>query len=711
MKYFTLLVLSLISLFASCNALNSITNVDYKLESGLYQPLFINFSVDNIFKNPYDQGDIKIDALIECPNKETLILPCFYLSEKDKVSNWQARFTPRIQGLYTFKIQVTQNEKEILSENKQFNIIPSEAKGLLSFDKTNPYFLKYDNGEKFRGLGLNVGWANEPKWDTREKYTFDRFFDAMHENQANFLRMWICPWNFPINWTPVVKYQMLTEEFTNWNNILSHSNGLNISQGTTPVTQADIGQLIKTTDTDENMVYQFDSVRAVKLMIYYKGAINKEDIQILSSADNTNYTKVITELSESWESAEGWRRIFLFSFGSISQPANYIKLVFKSSLKKENIRFSGIQFRYGKEISRLDCDGFSHYSNKNSEKLDSLFNQALSKDIHMILCLGYHGQFNPIMDSWGVNDEWQRNPYNIKNGGPCEKPADFFSNEIAKKHYKNYLRYFVARWGYSPVIVSWEFWNEIDIAMRNHNIPEADIVGWHKEMSDYLNSVDPYGHIITTSLSGGDMPDLWNLKNINLTQIHRYQVSNQFVQQTVDFINKYNKPHIIGEYAISWKGPENDFSNEQYEDEFHNGLWRGLFTPVAMLPLSWWWDFHYDKNQYFHFKPLASVIEVMKKQKSGFSPLKLEKQKEFDLLGLSSDSLYIIWIKKMGNLTKLSTSFSISKSGKFFVKKLNTRTNEWKDLEGISSLDNKITLKTIDLAEEKDIVLLIGRVE
>jgi hypothetical protein len=685
--------------------------LDFKTETGLYEPLYLNFSIDNEFVNPYDQDDIKVDVFFNTPNNDSLVLPCFYLASKGKVSTWQARFTPRKTGIYTFKIIVNQKGRKTVSKRKQFKVNPSNEKGLLSFDQSNAYFLKFDDGEKFRGLGLNVGWAYEPKWDTKDKYTFAKFFDAMQENHANLLRMWICPWNYPVEWTPVANYQMKTEEFVNWDHVLSHSNGLNIHQGTTPVTQADIGQLIKTTNTDESVVYQFDSVKAVKLMIYYKGALNKEDIQILASADNSNYNKIVTELSESWESADGWRRIFLFSFEAIPQPANYIKLVFKNNLVKENIKFSGIQFRYGTAISRLDCNGLSRYSVKNSEKLDSLFNQALSKDIHMILCLGYHGQFNPIMDSWGVNDEWQRNPYNVKNGGPCQKPADFFSNEIAKKHYKNYLRYFVARWGYSPVIVSWEFWNEIDIAMRNHNVPEADIVSWHKDMSDYLQSIDPYHHIITTSLSGGDLPELWKLKNIHLTQVHHYQPSIQFVEQTTDYINKYHKPHIIGEYAISWKGPGNDYTDEQYEDEFHDGLWRGFFSPVAMLPLSWWWDYHYDKNQYFHFKPLASVIDEMKKQESVFSPIKLEKQKGFDLLGLTSVDLHIVWIKKTGKTTKLGLSIPVPKNGNFAVKQLNTRTNDRKDLGKITSLDNKITLNAIDLDGNKDVVLLIEHIE
>jgi hypothetical protein len=183
--------------------------------------------------------------------------------------------------------------------------------------------------------------------------------------------------------------------------------------------------------------------------------------------------------------------------------------------------------------------------------------------------------------------------------------------------------------------------------------------------------------------------------------------SEKFVELTEDYINKYNKPHIIGEYAISWKGPGNDFPYEQYEDEFHDAMWRGLFSPVAMLPLSWWWDFHYDMNQYFHFKALATVIDAMAKQTSSFSRLKLEQQPGFDMLYLTSEELNIVWIKKLGNKTQLTFSLPVSKPGKYAIKKLNTRTNEFTNLGELTTSDNKILFNNIDLEGSKDIALLI----
>ncbi len=57
---------------------------------------------------------------------------------------------------------------------------------------------------------------------------------------------------------------------------------------------------------------------------------------------------------------------------------------------------------------------------------------------------------------------WHTNPYNAANGGPAATPADCFRNEEAKRLYRQRLRYTVARWGYSPSLFVWEFWNEWD---------------------------------------------------------------------------------------------------------------------------------------------------------------------------------------------------------------------------------------------------------
>lgn len=77
-----------------------------------------------------------------------------------------------------------------------------------------------------------------------------------------------------------------------------------------------------------------------------------------------------------------------------------------------------------------------------------------------MLSLLNHGAF-----STSTNPEWDRNPYNpynSVNGGPRDDPACFADHPDAVKYWNQRMRYIVARWEYSPNIMSWEFWNEVN---------------------------------------------------------------------------------------------------------------------------------------------------------------------------------------------------------------------------------------------------------
>jgi hypothetical protein len=678
-----------------------------------YEPLFISFDVMDPVQNPFDQKQIQVDLEITAPNAKSFILPCYYTQEESNPNQWQARFTPQQTGEYTFKIKIQKNNKTHYSERQNFTSGPpsgqSHRKGLLTYDKSNPLYLEYANGENFKGLGLNVGWVFEPKWNNPDKYTYEMFFSELHENDANFIRMWICPWNLPIEWTPVPTYEMLFDDFENWDQTLDNSAGLKLDEGHSKECQSDIGQLIKNSSTDEHLIYEVDDPKIFKLMLYHKGNLSTDDFELSYSTDNINYTSVDTKFSDSWNAYEDWKRVFLFSYELDGKNARYVKLKLKNSLVPENIKLAGIQIRHGDPVTVLDCNGLNHYSYKNSQKLDDLIKLSEKYGIKILITLGYHGVFNPIMDSWGANDEWQRNPYNQKNGGPCAQPADFFSNSDAKAAYKNYLRYFVARWGYSDVVAGWELWNEIDLAQKSQNIPVEDIILWHEEMSDYLKSIDPYNHLVTTSLSGNEFDKIWEAESIDITQIHQYRPTDDFVSFTNEMVEKFKKPHLIGEYAVDWKGPGFGYTEEEYEEAFRDGMWRGLFTESPILPLSWWWEFHLDNGHYRYFKPLGIVINEIKSLRNPISILKLPQPKGYQVLGLSSSKTILVWIKKMepNNLNEIQ--INLDHEGPFKYSSFNTSTGISSE-EKTTQLDDGIfRVNSQMLSHDEDVLMILRK--
>ena len=64
-----------------------------------------------------------------------------------------------------------------------------------------------------------------------------------------------------------------------------------------------------------------------------------------------------------------------------------------------------------------------------------------------------------------------------------------------------YFKYVVARYGYSPHVLSWELWNEVD-GVEQYDA--ANVSVWHTKAASFLRSVDPNAHMVTTSMAEPD---------------------------------------------------------------------------------------------------------------------------------------------------------------------------------------------------------------
>ncbi len=248
-----------------------------------------------------------------------------------------------------------------------------------------------------------------------------------------------------------------------------------------------------------------------------------------------------------------------------------------------------------------DYHGLNNYNLKNAKLLDDITDLAKKYDLYFQLVLNQHGQL-----STKVDPEWLNNPYNKKNGGPCEKPADFLTDPEAKRLYKMRMRYIVARWGYSTNILAWEPWNELTL-MDNYD-SNLDIP-WQKEMGCYLNSIDPYRHMITTSYFGNFPKEIWKLPEISYGQIHMYTPE---IVTTLDglymIMKDYKKAYFVGEYGGS------NLSGIDIQDPdatvHHNGIWAAYMTVSSGDAMPWQWDDYIDpRNLYFHWRALSKFNE------------------------------------------------------------------------------------------------------
>lgn len=284
--------------------------------------------------------------------------------------------------------------------------------------------------------------------------------------------------------------------------------------------------------------------------------------------------------------------------------------------------------------------GLGNYSLRNAEYLDRTVELAEKNNLYFQLVLNNHGQL-----STKVDPEWINNPYNAKNGGPCKRPQDFFTNKDAKRLLKNRLRYIVARWGYSTNIFAWELWNEVTLT-DNYNA-KVDIA-WHKEMSAYLKKIDPYKHLITTSYFGSFPDGIWKVKNLDYGQIHMYTPE---IVSTLggiyQLMRPYHKPYFVGEFGTSNLDGIDRMDSKATNQ--HAAIWAQFVTPSAGDAMCWEWDNHIDPNNlYYHWKALAAFAEGEDRRCRNYSYARAtitgQDNKSLSVQGILNNQQAMFWI-------------------------------------------------------------------
>jgi len=255
--------------------------------------------------------------------------------------------------------------------------------------------------------------------------------------------------------------------------------------------------------------------------------------------------------------------------------------------------------------------GLGRYSSDNSWRLDYILELAKEKGLYLLLTLDTYGSIMAEKGFWREG-RWDVNPYNVKNGGPCEKPEDFWTNEEAKRLYKRRLRYILSRWGCSPNILAFELWNEV-------NAPKQ----WVEEMARFIKENDPYQHMVTTSVGYPfnekhtyDASRLWNLKEIDYTQSHLYgsggnirDMANVISNNCIVMVDRYKKPHIVAEFGIDFGADDMRYDRKGKGIQIHNALWASTMSKSFGTPMTHWKEYIDKKNLYHEFTPLFEFVK------------------------------------------------------------------------------------------------------
>ncbi len=270
-------------------------------------------------------------------------------------------------------------------------------------------------------------------------------------------------------------------------------------------------------------------------------------------------------------------------------------------------------------------------------ELDKLFEMAEAQGQYVTLSLLNHGPF-----SSSVDPEWSANPFNAANGGPLAKPEAFATDPQAVRLWHQRLRYIAARWGYSTHLMAWEWWNEVNWTPLS---PPNILAPWVEQSAAYLQTVDPYAHLITQSGSALEDQKVWEQSTIAFTQAHFYEAhdwARDLVQVVPKWVSAYKKPFMIGEFGYN-QPPELD----PLGIRLHLGLWAGPMAGSLGTGQFWWWDkYIYPTHQYQHYKGVSAFFsgEDLAAHQYTTTTAKLNAVTNADLYGLQAHDSALLWL-------------------------------------------------------------------
>jgi uncharacterized protein DUF5060 len=238
---------------------------------------------------------------------------------------------------------------------------------------------------------------------------------------------------------------------------------------------------------------------------------------------------------------------------------------------------------------------FGQLSLANASNWDAIVTAAERNDIYFQMVLQHHGQYSTSVDA-----NWNQNPWNTANGGFLTNATQFFTNSMAKTLTKRKYRYIIARWGYSPSIMAWELFNEVQFTDAAQSGQWSIVGAWHDELALFLKAQDVYDHLVTTS-SEMNQP-IW--AQTDYYQHHDYP--SDLITALADPAGSPVpiRPVFGGECGLQ--------STPQWG--VSAPIWAGLMGAQSGNAQPWFWDRIDPNREYVHFRAVSDFVRF-----SGFA--------------------------------------------------------------------------------------------
>ena len=554
---------------------------------GKYERLELALTLEQTYDNPFDPCEVAIDLLVECPSGRSLVLPAFFGQDYERrdlhrdgkpvawcypvgSGTWKARFAPTETGTYTIRARLTDREGLSQSQAIRVECVPSASKGFLRTGRQDPKFLEFTEGDPFFAIGQNLAFIGESQYVNVPKA--EAIFAELEHNGANFLRLWTCcqDWAIAIEahksaWT------------RSWNR-QSPVVPLPDTEGKCVQLKGPDGGSIEVSpshrvalrpDTRYTLRGRFRTDGAGGLRIQ----VGRHDWQ--ASANAGTWQTFAEEFSTG--PGEYW-----LGRTTIALSGEGTAWLTDLSLKESA---GGAELLWEADVNR-PVRGY--YNPLDCFMLDQVVQAGERHGIYLMLCL--------------LTRDLYMNALSEPNSAPYDQ---------AIIDARKLMRYAVARWGYSTSVAAWEYFNEID--------PGKPTDRFYQEVGDYLDEIDIYRHLRTTSTWHPSARDC-HLAALDVAQLHHYLRPGgadfrDEVQAIIDraaFLREHapNKPALIGEFGLAtdkW-GLSEHMKQDREGVHFHNALWASAFAGPSGAAMFWWWEQLDLQDAYRHYRPLAAYL-------------------------------------------------------------------------------------------------------
>ena len=559
---------------------------------GLYEKIEFRLEVSGSWTNPFDPDEVEVSLQLAAPGARSVTVPAFYcqdferqrLKSADRVRDWlyprgnpswKARFAPMQTGDYSAVGMVKESSGTRSSSAVRFTCGPSASRGFVRVSAKDPRFLEFSQGQPYFPIGQNLAFVGSQQYVTLSKA--EEIFDKLAENGADYLRIWTCCEDWA---TAIEARKSAWGRSWDWHPPI------------VPIPGEDNGRkCLKLPSTDSAL--RIDPSHPVALRPGTRYVLSGK-VRIEAGAAvqlEGNHFKPPQSIGAgpagSWRSFQHEFETGLGDFwlGDLSLRAEGGGSTLISDLSLKEVA-GGPELLWEADINR-SIRGF--YNPLDCFVLDELVASAERHRIYLQLCL------------------LTRDLYMSALKDPASPQY-----ERAIQDARKFLRYAVARWGYSTSIAAWEYWNEMD--------PGLPTDRFYTALGDRLDQIDPYHHLRTTSTWGPSAKECLHPK-LDFADTHFYlrPADKGRLADEVDAVLERtrwlreqapHKPAHLGEFGLAdekW-GLREEMKLSPELADFHNSLWASALSGASGTAMFWWGERLDQRNAYPVYRPVSRFV-------------------------------------------------------------------------------------------------------